>query len=97
MPNDGIDIKALATLVTAAVTEADLRGKDYFTLEEACRFCGLGETAFREAVKTYNIPQGTSLGTTKPIFRKEDLRKAMEWHSFGNDESTGRVLAARLD
>jgi hypothetical protein len=43
-----VSLKALASLVSAAVTEADLRGKDYFTLEEACRFCGLGETAFRE-------------------------------------------------
>jgi hypothetical protein len=88
------NLKTLASLLTAAVTDADLRGKDYFTLEEACRYCGIGETAFRERVKLYNIPQGASLGTKNQSSERKTYGEAMECHSFESDE---RVKYWQLD
>lgn len=83
IPLDEATFEALSTLVAAAAAEGDLRGLDYFTIAQAARFCGLKESAFRERAEALGIPSGTALGTRKPVYRRVDLVRAMEWHGFG--------------
>lgn len=61
----------------------DLRGLDYFTVEQAARYCGLSLSAFREQAELLRIPRGRALRTRKVLYRRSDLQRAIEWHGFG--------------
>ena len=90
IPLNEATLEALSALVAAAAAEGDLRGLDYFTVQQAARFCGLKETAFRERAEAVRIPVGTALGTRKPVYRRADLVRAMEWHGFGQSAGSRR-------
>jgi hypothetical protein len=63
--------------------DTDLRGLDYFTAEQAARYCGLKLTAFYEQVNLLQIPRGRAFMTRRALFRRIDLQRAIEWHGFG--------------
>lgn len=95
IPLDEATFEALSTLVAAAAAEGDLRGLDYFTIEQAARFCGLKETTFRDQAVQLGIPVGKALGTRKPVYRRADLVRAMEWHGFGQSAHSRRPPRGR--
>lgn len=61
----------------------DLRGLDYFTVEQAARYCGLSVSAFRAEAEKIQLARGKALTTRRVLYRREDLRRAIEWHGFG--------------
>lgn len=63
--------------------------KEYLTVAEAARYCSLSESEFRARAKLYNIPHGKALGTSKRLYRKHDLQRAIEWHGFGQGDRIG--------
>ncbi len=56
IPLDESTLEAIRALVAATAVEGDLRGLDYFTVQQAARFCGLKESAFRERADALGIP-----------------------------------------
>lgn len=72
-----------------AAAPDDLRDLEYLDVHQAARYCRLAVSEFRKQAKLYKIPNGTALGTTKRLYRKHDLRKAIEWQGFGQEVRTG--------
>jgi hypothetical protein len=64
------------------VIDVDLRGKDYFTVEEAAHYCGLSVSAFRAEAEKIKLTAGKALTTRNRLYRRIDLQRAMELWRF---------------
>lgn len=68
----------------------DLGGLDYFTVEQAARYCGLSVSAFRDQAQLLGLTHGNALLTRRVLYRRTDLQKAIEWHGFGGAATAPR-------
>jgi len=60
------------------IKDTELKEKTFLTENEAAEFCNVGKTIFRRAVSLGFIPYCIFPGSTKKLFHRETIEKAVK-------------------
>ncbi len=77
------------------IRDFDLRGKDYFTFDEAAHYCCVSPDQFRKKATNYRLCGRYFMG--KLVFRRADCQAAIEneWRRLDNAARPGISGGAR--